>query len=434
MINPFKEAVARELASHVPIEFKEILESIEIPPRSEMGDYAFPCFKAAKILNKKPAQVAQELIGKIANLSDFSVLKNLGPYINFVLKSESLASFILNEIYKKGENFGIDNIGNGKCVVIDYSSPNIAKPFGIHHLRSTVIGNSLSKIYRALGYEVVGINHLGDWGKQFGILMASFMRWGNRDSLNKDPIGYLYDLYVRANNAIDQGDSKLNDEAAALFNALENGDAAARDLWQTFRDLSLAEFSGIYKRLDIEFQSYEGEAFYNQRITATMEKLKNSGLAVLSEGAWIVDLKSCGLGVAIIQKADGTTIYLTRDICAAEYRMEKYKFHKLLYVVGQPQELHFKQLFKILDLLGHRWASCCEHVKFGYILGMSSRKGSLVRLEEVLDEARKRALEKMKESPVGKPLDDEESVAEIIGRTAVVFNDLSSERIKDIEF
>ncbi len=430
----FKEAVADELVPHLPLTREQILDVLELPKNPEWGDYALPCFRLAKTLGRPPEQIASSLMEKLAGRPLFQTVRQQGAYLNFTLQTEWLARNTLQNVYALGKCYGASEEGAGQCVVIDFSSPNIAKPFGIGHLRSTVIGHSLSRIYQALGYHVVRINHLGDWGKQFGILMAGFEQWGEPEKLEKAPLRALYDCYVRACAEIERGNTDFESKADQFFRKMESGDSGVLEQWRFFRDISVKEYEKIYTRLGITFDGYEGESFYNDKTGNLLAHLKQSGLAVLSQGAWVVDLSADILGAAMVQKADETTLYLTRDIAAAQYRFEKYQFQKMLYVVGQPQELHFKQLLKILLRMGLDWCSRCGHVRFGYILGMSTRKGTLVFLDDVLDEARQRALEKMRTSPVGEPVDDQEAVAEIIGRTAVVFNDLSNARIKDVSF
>lgn len=415
---------------------KEVLrKSIEVPPEREYGDYAFPCFKFAGEFKKSPAEIAKEfekkLQGSMSILKELSSVKAVGPYLNIFLNRSFVTGKIVGEILTK--EFAIRLKGERKTVVIDYSSPNIAKPFGIGHLRSTVIGNALKNIFNFLGYRVVGINHLGDWGTQFGKLITAFKKWGKEEGLTEKPVEYLYQLYVKFHREAEKN-PELEEEARKWFKKLEDGDPEARSLWKNFRDLSIEEFRRIYSRLGVEFDYYTGESFYEPMLEETVEKIKSSGISILSEGALIVPLED--MPPALIQKKDGATLYLTRDIAAAVYRYEQYRFDLALYVVGAPQSLHFKQLFFVLKKLGYEWYRNCHHIPFGHIRfedeSMSTRKGNIILLEEVLDRAVNMALKIIEEK--NPSLENKREIAEAIGIGAVIFNDLKNSRIKDIVF
>lgn len=431
----FKKEITAVLEPLVQLPGREIEKRLSIPPNPEMGDYAFPCFVLSKAWKRSPQEISAYLAQRIAPVKWIEEVKGTGPYLNFFCNKELLARETLQEISKKREKYGWTKEGEGKNMVIDFSAPNIAKPFGIGHLRSTVIGNSLYRLYEALGYNCIGINHLGDWGTQFGKLMVAYLRWGREESLEKDPIAYLYDLYVKFHKE-SAADLDLEEEARNLFKKLEDGDEKAVNLWKKFRDLSLQEFRRVYDRLDIKFDAEQGESFYNEMLSSTIEMLVDRGLTMESEGALIVDLEQYDLPPCLLRKKDGATLYATRDLCAAIYRYENYKFSQMIYVVGAPQSLHFQQLFKVLELMGFPWAGRCVHVPFGLIRfkegKMSTRMGNLIFLEDVINKAVELAREIIEEKNPG--LENKEEVAEIVGIGAVIFGDLSNDRIKDIEF
>ena len=357
----------------------------------------------------------------------------IGPYLNIFVNKAYIVKEVVRYLFP-GRSNNLSATGKGKTVVIDFSSPNIAKPFGIGHLRSTVIGNSLYKIYAFLGYRVIGINHLGDWGTQFGKLITAFKKWGNEKDLKDDPIKYLLKLYVRFHSeAVEQ--PKLDDEARNWFYSLENNDEEACRLWEKFRALSLKEFKNIYKRLGVEFDNYTGESFYSSMLEKTISDLKNAGITEESEGALVVKLDE-DLPPALLKKSDEATLYMTRDIAAAVYRHDTFDFDLALYVVGNPQALHFKQLFKVLGKMGLGWSEDCHHVPFGHVRfeesAMSTRKGNVIFLEDVLDKATALALSIIDEK--NPSLKNKKEVAEAVGIGAVIFNDLKNNRIKDITF
>ena len=431
----YRDEIARMLAEKLPLKKEQIAAELETPPEPQMGDLAFPCFKLAKILRKPPAAIASELAGALDGGDYFARIEAKGPYINFFCNRQKLALWTVEAVLKEKSRFGCQDEGRGETVVIDFSAPNIAKPFGVGHLRSTVIGNSLYRIYEAMGYRCVGINHLGDWGTQFGKLIVAYRMWGDEKKLAEEPVKHLYDLYVRFHReAEDKPD--LEEAARAWFKILEDGDGEARLLWQKFRELSLAEFKRIYSILGVEFDSYQGESYYNDMLAGTIRQVEDAGLAKESEGALVVDLEDEGMPPCLLRKQDGATLYATRDLCAAIYRYEKYKFSKMLYVVGADQALHFKQLFAVLEKMGFPWASQCVHVPFGLIRfkesKMSTRRGTLVFLEDVLQRAIELAEQTIREK--NPDLKDKETVARQVGVGAVMFGDLSNDRIKDIDF
>lgn len=430
----FKEKIAEILAQPTGLAREEIVRLLEVPPNQEMGDFAFPCFRLARQFKKAPAVIAAELGEQVGKDPLFARVTNDGPYLNFVVQRVELAADILLKIKDPKQPFGSSDLGGGRAVVIDFSSPNIAKPFGVGHLRSTVIGHSLHRIYSFLGYKAVGINHLGDWGTQFGKIITAYKMWGNEEELDTDPIEHLFHLYVRFHNEA-EADEKLQDEGRLWFKKLEEGNPEALALWQKFRDLSLREFKRIYKMLAIEFDSYQGESFYNDMLDDTVNQLVEKGITKESQGALIVDLGE-DMPPCLLRKKDGATLYVTRDISAALYRYDKYSFEKALYVVGADQILHFKQLFKVLDMMGLKWASRCQHVPFGLVRfkdgKMSTRKGKVVLLEEVLNKSVQLALDIIQEK--NPSLTDKETVAQQIGIGAIIFGDLSNDRVKDVEF
>ena len=432
----FKVAIANCLKEKIEdLTVEEIVALIEVPPNKEMGDYAFPCFKLAKIFRKAPNMIAAELAETIEAKGEISKVMPLGGYVNFFVNKSQLAESVINEVLTKKENYGHSDLGQDKAVVIDFSSPNIAKPFHIGHIRTTVIGNALYKIYDSQGYNVVRVNHLGDYGTQFGKLIVAFKLWGNKEAVEANPIPELLKLYIQFHDEAEKK-PEMEDEARAWFTKLENGDEEAKALWQWFRDESLKEFARVYDLLDIEFDSYAGESFYSDKMDVVIEKIKEKGLLKQSQGTNVVDLEEYNMPPALITKNDGSTLYMTRDLAAAMYRKNTYDFEKCIYVVGSQQSLHFQQLFKVLELMGFEWSKDLVHVPFGMVAleegTMSTRKGRVVFLEDVL----KQAIEKTRETvlsknPNAKNVDE---IAKQVGVGAVVFQELSNSRIKDYTF
>ena len=429
----YKVKIAELIKQHVDLEVEAIEKLIEIPPKPEMGDYAFPCFQLSKVMRKAPNMIAEELKG-IIDSEGFERIESLGPYLNFFVDKGVFAKNTLNKVLEEGDNYGASNIGEGKTVCVEYSSPNIAKPFHVGHLFTKAIGNSLYKMFKKEGYNTVGLNHLGDWGTQFGKLISAYNRWVDEEALEKAPIDELLRIYVKFHEEAKK-DTSLEDEARANFKALENGDPQATALWNRFRDLSLKEFERVYDILDVKFDSLNGEAFYNDKMDVVVDELKEKGLLVESNGAQVVMLEDYNMPPCIVLKADGASIYATRDLAAAMYRKKTYDFHKCVYVVGTPQALHFKQVFKVLDLAGHEWAKDCVHVGFGLVKfadrKLSTRDGSIVLLDDLLREAVEKTMEAIKDK---EEIKNKEEVAKKIGVGAVIFTYLKNSREKDIVF
>ncbi len=430
-----KTALAETIAKAAGMEVPQVAGLLETPPDPKMGDAALPCFKLAKELRKAPPVIAQELAGKLEAPAFVTRTEAAGGYLNFFYDRNFYAESVLSALEEAGEDWGRSDAGAGKTVVIDYSSVNIAKPFHIGHLSSTAIGSALYKIYKYLGYDVVGVNHLGDWGTQFGKLIAAYKLWGNDEEIDRDSVSAMLKLYVRFHEEAEK-DESLNEQGRAWFKKIEEGDEEALRIFEWFKELTLREAKRVYERLDVQFDSYAGESFYNDKIPAVLDELREKNLLVQSEGAWVVRLDEEGLPPAIILKSDGTTLYATRDLAAAEYRKKTYDFYKNLYVVAYQQNLHFKQLFAVLKKMGHEWAEQCEHVAFGMVSledgTLSTRKGKIVLLEDVLTKAVEKTRAVIEEKNPG--LANKEQVAEEIGVGAVIFSTLSQSRIKDITF
>lgn len=430
----YKKKVAEAISKHVDMDIESIEKLIEIPPKSEMGDYAFPCFQLAKAFRKAPNMISEELAGKINN-DGFEKIINVGPYVNFFADKSVFTKNTIEKVLAEGDEYGSSNVGEGKTICVEYSSPNIAKPFHVGHLFTTAIGNSLYKIFKKEGYTVEGINHLGDWGTQFGKLISAYKRWGNEEALEKNAIDELLRIYVKFHDEAEK-DPLLEDEGRAYFKALEDGDKEVEALWKRFRDLSLKEFERIYEIFDVKFDSYAGEAFYNDKMDVVVNELKEKNLLVESNGAQVVMLDEYNMPPCIVLKGDGASIYATRDLAAAMYRKKKYDFYKSIYVVGTPQALHFKQVFKVLELAGHEWAKDCVHVGFGLVKfadrKLSTRKGEVILLDDLIKESIDKTLEVINEKNPN--LDNKEEVAKKIGVGAVVFTYLKNSREKDIVF
>lgn len=428
--------IAKEIAAIVPaLEQETILNLLEKPKKSSMGDLAFPTFSLAKTMRKAPQIIASELVGQINN-SYFEKVEAVGPYINFFLNKSEISAQVLKEVIKKREDYAQVAIGQGRNIVIDLSSPNIAKPFSIGHLRSTVIGDALSNIFQKLGYETVKINHLGDWGKQFGMLIVAYKKWGSEEAVRSHPIDELLKLYVRI-NAETKNHPELDEEAREWFRKLENNDEEALVLWQWFRDESLMEFNRLYAELGIDFDSYNGEAFYNDKMEEVVQLLAEKGLLEESKGAQVVNLEKYGIEhPALIKKSDGATLYITRDLAAAIYRKRTYDFAKAIYVVGQEQTAHFKQLKAVLAEMGYAWSKDIQHVSFGLVTKngqkLSTRKGNVILLEPTIAEAVKRSLAQI--DTKNPDLVNKEAVAHAVGVGAIKFYDLKTDRTNGYDF
>ena len=435
MVN-FKEEIAKLISEHIEgLTVAEIAEMVEVPQDEKMGDYAFPCFRLAKTLRKAPPLIAADIAAAIKDNPLFAKVEQVNAYVNTFIAKEKLVAEVMGAVLESGADYGKSNLGGGKTVIVEFSSPNIAKPFHIGHIRSTVIGNSINKIYAALGYDVVRINHLGDYGTQFGKMICAYRRWGNKEDVIREPIKTLLSYYTKFHEEVEKR-PELDDEAREIFARLEHGEKEEVELWQWFRDESLKEFNRVYKLLGIEFDSYAGESFYSDKMPRVLQMLKDKGLLQESNGAQIVDLTPYGLTSALITKSDGTSLYITRDIAAALYRKEHYDFYKNIYVVASQQNLHFQQWIKIIELLGFDWAHDNVHVPFGLVSledgTMSTRRGRVVFLEDVL----KRAVEKTREIIIEKGVntDNVDETARQVGIGAVVFQELSNNRIKDYVF
>ncbi|MTI68214.1 MAG: arginine--tRNA ligase [Firmicutes bacterium] len=432
----FKQKVIELVSENVKeLDKNEIKDLIEVPPNYDMGDYAIPCFRLAKIFRKAPNMIAEELVNKIGDNKYFQKIENEGPYLNFFINRIVLVESVLKEVNSKDNKYGATNVGKDRNVIVEFSSPNIAKPFHIGHIRTTVIGHSLYRIYDYLGFNALAINHLGDYGTQFGKLIVAFKKWGDRKVIEGNPIPELLKLYIKFHEEAEEN-PELEDKAREWFYKLENNNEEAKELWQWMRDVSLKEFNRVYDMLNIKFDSLAGESFYSDKMPEIVDLMEKEGILTDSQDAKIVDLEKYDMPPALIKKKDGSTLYLTRDIAAAKYRKETYDFYKNIYVVGSQQNLHFKQLKKILDLMGYGWSEDCIHVPFGMVsLGegtMSTRKGRVVFLEDVLT----KAVEKTKEIIGSKNpnLENKDKIAEQIGIGAVVFQELSNSRIKDYVF
>ena len=437
MIN-FKQSIAKAIASIVNIDEKELESYIEIPKDTNNGDYAFPCFRLAKELKKAPQIIANDIKSNIQ--VDENIIEKVevaGGYLNFYIHQELMTKEVLEEIANH-EAYGKSEIGKGKNIVIDYSAPNIAKPFHIGHLRSTVIGGALYNIYKYLGYHTIGVNHLGDYGTQFGKLIEGYKLWGKEYNIEEDPINELTKIYIRINQVCKE-DEKVLEQCRMNFKLLEDGDPYCTEIWEKFRKLSLKEFQRVYDLLGSQFDSWNGEAFYSDKMPEVIEILEKSGKLIESQGAKIIDLEDKGISTpCIIQKSNGSTTYATRDLAAILYRARTYDFDKALYIVSYEQTLHFKQVFEVAKLLGidEKYTNGLKHVPFGMVSlptgKMSTREGNIVKLEELLNEAIERAKSIIEEK--NPELENKDEVAKKVGVGAVIFNDLSNSRIKDEVF
>ncbi len=430
----FKKQIASSLAPLLGWDEQRVIDALETPPNSQMGDLAFPCFPLARELRQAPPAIAQDLAARISPPPVVQESQAAGGYLNFFLDKQQLAQQVLQAISMGGKAFGNGDQGRGKSVVIDFSSPNIAKPFGVGHLPTTMIGNSISKLYQALGYNVVRVNHLGDWGTQFGTLIVAYLKWGNDDPLEKDPVDKLYRLYVRFHQEEEQH-PELRDEARSWFKRLEEGDQEARRLWNLFCSTSLRTLQALYQRLGVEFDHYTGESFYVDMLPATIERVKAAGITEISDGALIVPLGD-DLPPCLLQKSDGATLYATRDLAALFYRNHEFHPERLLYVVAMDQSLHFQQLKLVLERMGLGWADDVVHIPFGLVRlpegKMSTRRGQMVLFEDLLEEAISRIDAIIIEKNSG--LANRQQVAEEVALGAIVFSNLKNSRIKDIIF
>lgn len=431
----FKEHIIDKLTEHTDLDRDIISKAVETPPDEKLGDLAFPCFPLAKVMRKAPPVIANELKEQLSSDEYIEKIDAVGGYLNFFYSREAFIKDTVGAVMKAGEDWGKSDIGNGKTVLVEYSSPNIAKPFHIGHLFSTAVGNSLARIYKFLGYDVESLNHLGDWGTQFGKLISAYKRWGDAKVIEKDPINELLKIYVKFHEEAEK-DPSLEDEAREYFKKLEDGDPETTELWKYFKDQSLVEFKRVYDMLGVSFDSYNGEAFYSDKMDEVVDILRDKGLLTESEGAQVVDLSDMNMPPCIILKSDGATIYATRDIAAALYRHRTYNFDKNIYVVGLPQSLHFRQIFETMKRAGWEWSENCIHVGFGLVKlpgkNMSTRHGDVVFLEDVLNESIEKTRSIIENN--GSNVDDIDDVSKKIGIGAVLYTFLKNSREKDIVF
>jgi len=430
----YKKLVAEKIKEQVDLDLSTIEKLIELPPRPEMGDYAFPCFQLSKTMRKAPHMIAEELKNKI-DKEGFEKIDSQGPYLNFFMDKGAFVKQTIGEVLKENENYGSSKIGEGKNVIVEYSSPNIAKNFHIGHLSTTVIGNSLYRILNFEGYNSIGINHLGDWGTQYGRLITAYHRWVDEEALHTNAIRELERLYVKFYEEAEK-DPSLEDVARKHFKNLEDGCEKEVYLWNVFKELSLKEFNRVYEMLNVHFDSFAGESYYSDKMDAVVDELQEKGILVESNGAKVVMLDKYNMPPCIIKKSDGATIYATRDLAAAMYRKKTYDFYKNIYVVGSSQSLHFKQVFTTLKLMGHDWADDCKHVGFGLVKfsegKFSTRSGNAIYLEELLNESVVKALEVINEKNPN--LENKEEVAKKIGIGSIIFTYLKNNKEKDIIF
>ena len=436
-----KKEIAVRLSKITGLSEEETFKLLEIPPQLDMGDFAFPCFVLAKTLRKAPPMIAADIAADESLKDSVFEAKNVGPYVNFFIDRSHLASQTIKDVLSSGDGYSSSDEGSGKNVIVEFSSPNIAKPFHVGHAFTTILGNSLSRIYKKLGYNVIRMNHLGDYGTQFGKLITAFRLWGDEDKLNEDPITELLRIYVKFHEE-EKNDPSLTESARENFKKLEDGCPEEVALWKRFRDMSLVVFEKLYKRLHVEFDNYNGESFYSDKIPAVVDMLREKGLLTESQGAQVVMLDEYDLPPCIILKSDGTTIYASRDLAAVLYRKETYNFDKNIYVVGIPQALHFRQVFSVLKKAGYECADNCEHVGFGLVkfknMKFSTRDGNIVLLEDLLNEAVAKTREVIVENAKtrGTDMTEEEidDIAEKVGIGAVIYTYVKSGRERDIVF
>ena len=435
-MNRFKELAVDALTQQVSeLDRNTIMDMMETPPESHQGDYAFPCFRLAKERRKSPQVIAAEIAEQLSLPSIFNKIVSMGGYVNFFFDRKKLAEEMIRQVLTEKEKFGGSTQGKDKVICIDYSAPNIAKPFHVGHLRSTVIGNALYKIYEHMGYTCVGINHLGDWGTQFGKVIVAYKNWGNKKDIEEQPIQALLDLYVKFHDEAEKK-PELEEEARNWFTRMEQGDEEALSLWKWFSHETIKELEKIYELLGVKFDYYTGESFYNDKMEPILKELKDKDLLKSSEGATLVDLEAYDMPPCLVQKKDGSTLYATRDITAAIYRKNTFDFHKSLYLTDYSQKLHFAQVFKVVELMGYEWAKDMNHLPFGRVTHegrrIQTRKGTVVLLDDVLKGAINRVTEIIDEK--NPTLENKEEIAVTVGVGAVIFNDLSNNRIKDISF
>ena len=435
----FKEYIAGKITEAMEIVFGQSVDGVEgfleTPPNPDMGDFAFPCFKLSRTLRMGPPAIAGKLSAAISSDEVIDRVECVGGYLNFFLHKSGYAQSIVERVLQQGDKYGSSDEGQGRVICIDYSSINIAKRFHIGHLSTTMIGNALYKIYEHLGYKCVGINHLGDWGTQFGKMIAAYLKWGSREEVEQGGVNALVALYVRFHKEA-EADPSLEDEGRLWFKKIEDGDSQAVEIFTWFKDVTLRDAERVYDMLGVKFDSYAGESFYNDKMQPVIDELREKGLLEESQGAYVVNLEEDGMPPCLILKKDGATLYATRDLAAAFYRKKTYDFYKTLYVVAYQQNLHFKQWFKVVEKMGYDWAKNLEHVAFGMVSyegrALSTREGYVVYLDELLERAVEKARVIIDEKSPN--LADKDKVARQVGIGAVVFFDLFNNRIKDIDF
>ncbi len=430
----YKKYIAKVLSEYLELDLDGIESLIEIPPKPELGDFSFPCFTLAKIMKKAPNRISSELKEKIVD-ENFEKVEAFGSYLNFFLNKESFIKSIIEKISDEKQNYGSNTEGENKNIIVEYSSPNIAKPFHLGHLFTTVVGNSLYKLFKFHGYNAIRINHLGDWGTQFGKLIYAYNNWGDKEALENDPIKEMQRVYVKFHEEAEK-DTAIEDEGRKHFKLLEEGNEEEVKLWVKFKEMSLKEFDKLYEILNVSFDSFDGESFYTDKMDAVIGEIDEKGLLTDSNGAKVVMLDEYNMPPCIIKKADGATIYATRDLAAALYRKKNYGFYKNIYVVGKEQSLHFNQVFKTIELMGYDWADQCTHVMTGHLRfnnkKLATRKGDIILVEDLLNKSVERILEIIKDKNPG--LENKEEIAKRVGIGAVVFTYLKNSREKDIDF
>lgn len=429
-----KQQIINLLAEAAQLDYQTVADILEIPPKADMGDYAFPCFQLAKTLRKAPPVIAAEIAEKIGEADILDKLEVKGAYLNFFLKKEMFVKSMIETADR--DNFGSSTIGEGKTICIDYSSPNVAKNFHVGHLRTTIIGNSLYKIYSKLGYKVERINHLGDWGTQFGKLIVAYKKWGSKEAVEKDGVSELMRLYVKFHDEA-ANDESLTDQAREWFSQMEQGNEEALSIWNWFVEISLKEYKRTYELLGMDFDHYLGESFYRDKTADIVKRLQDANLLEESQGAQIVNLEEYNMAPCLIMKKDGSSIYATRDLAAIFYRKATWNFEKCLYVTGQEQKLHFAQVFKVVELLGNEWAKdSLVHIPYGLVslegAKLSTRSGNIIYAEDILLEAIEKVKKTMEEK--NPDVENKDEISRIVGVGAIIFHDLYNQRIKDVSF
>ena len=431
----YKQIITEKLSKIIDIDSAEIEDMLEVPAKSEMGDFALPCFKLSKILRKAPNMISDMLADQFESDENFEEIKSVNGYLNFYLNRKNASAQVLNKIFSEGENYSKSKMGNNKTICLDYSSINIAKPMHIGHLSTTVIGNALNHIYKHLGYNTISINHLGDWGTQFGKLIVGYKLYSSKEQVERDGIAELTRIYVKYHKDAEENES-MDDDARAWFKKIEDGDKEALELFDYFKNITLEEVSKVYNMLDIKFDSYNGEAFYQDKMAPVIAELEEKSLLVEDQGAKVVMLDEYSMPPCMILKKDGASLYATRDIAAAQYRKDTYDFDKCLYVTAYQQDLHFKQFFKVIELMGKEYYKDLIHVNYGWVSmaegAMSTRKGNVIELKDLLEKAIEKSRQIIEEK--NSQLENKDEVAQIVGIGSVIFTALKNNRIKDIVF